>query len=106
MVNNSALLELFGPFESAEAFDPDSPQPANTSMIADAAAKEANHRQRPARIFMRIFLMAGSSFLPLPSIAPAPSYMRPTPGDRPVAPTGSCARHRDNPGDLRRRACK
>src|SRR5208337_2185398 len=106
MVKSSALSELLAPFESAEAFDPDSPQPASTSVIADAAANAASHRQLPARIFMRIFLMAGSSFLPLLSIAPAPSYKKPTPGDRPVAQTGSCARHPENPGDLRRRAYK
>src|ERR1039458_198276 len=57
MVNSSALSELLALFESAEAFDPDPPQPASTSMIADAAAGAANHRQRSARTFM-----AGSSW--------------------------------------------
>ena len=52
------------------------------------------------------FLMAGSSILPLPSIARARSYKRPTPGDRPIPQHGSCARHPENPGDWRRRACK
>src|SRR5450631_1588090 len=104
MVNSTALSELLALFESAEAFGPDPPQPALTSMIADAVANAAN--QRAARIFMRIFLMASSSFLRLPSIAPAPFYKMPRPGDRPVAPIGSSAPHPDSPADLRRRACK
>jgi hypothetical protein len=54
MVNSSALSELFALFELAAAFDPDSPQPASTSMIADTAAKAANHRQRSARKFMAV----------------------------------------------------
>jgi len=52
MVNSSALSELLVLFESAEAFDPESPQPASTSMIADAAASAAIHRQRSERTFM------------------------------------------------------
>src|ERR1700733_995341 len=45
------------------------------------------------------FLMASSSYLPLPSIAPAQSYKMPTPADRPAVPIGSCARRPDNPRD-------
>src|ERR1700720_4068177 len=54
MVNSSALSELFALFELAVAFDPESPQPANASMIADTAAKTAPHRQRSARAFMAV----------------------------------------------------
>src|ERR1035441_3588858 len=54
MVNSSALSELLARFESAGAFHPDPSQPANTSMIADAAASAANHRQRSARTFMEV----------------------------------------------------
>jgi hypothetical protein len=54
MVNSSALSELFALFELAAAFDPDSPQPASASMIADTAAKAANPRQRSARKFMAV----------------------------------------------------
>ena len=52
------------------------------------------------------FLMAGSSSPPLVSIVPARSYRKPGPGDKPVAPHGSCVRRPENPAGWPRPPCR
>src|SRR5271163_2227686 len=96
MANSSALFEFVAPFEVA-AFDPGPLQPTKTSIIAVATV----NCQRSLRMFMADF----SSPL-LPSTVPTRSYKSLMPGDRPTERTGSCALHRENPGDLRLPACK
>src|SRR5271165_2794327 len=94
MVNSSALLEFFAlAFVAVESES----QAESASRTADAAAN-AIHRSRPLHK-----LMAGSSFPRLPSVAPAPSYTKPGLDDSPTAPSGNCARHRENPAGWRRR---
>src|SRR5579864_420150 len=96
MLNSSGLFELLAPPELAAALDPGPSQEASSSMITDTAT---NPCQRPMPTFM-----AGASFLLLPSVVPTRSYKRPAPADKPIEPTGNCARRRENPASWRPRA--
>src|SRR5579864_8517420 len=101
MVNNSASSELFAPREWAAALDFDPSHEESDIIIRTMLASTAVCVFRLLTMFM-----AGSSFRPLLSAAPEHSYKRTGPGDRPVEPTGSCARHRENPTSWRRHACR
>src|SRR5208282_3934088 len=98
MVNSSGSFEFLALPELAAARDPEPWQPPSANIIADTAA----HTATLCQIWLRTF-MAGSSSLPLPSTAPARSYRRQVPGDRPTERIGSCARHRENPTGWQRR---
>src|ERR1700683_2360292 len=102
MVNNPAV-SVFGSDEENDviSFAPRSElQPA--SKIASAAAEPMH----VVRFIIRQFFMANSSLLRPREAARPPSNKRRETGDKQARWPGNCARHRDSPGGLRRRACR
>src|SRR6185437_8177276 len=91
MVNSSGSLGFFAYVTEFEL----GPSHPNKASRVSATAKHS-----------MFLIMAGSSLPPLLSTVPRPSYTKRAPGDSPFASRDNCARHQENPGGWRLRACR
>src|SRR5271156_6422156 len=101
MVNNAAVSV----FDSLEENDVISFAPRSELQPASKIASATADPMHVGRFIIRKFFMANSS-LPQPREAARPPSDKPRgTGDRQARWLDNCARHRENPADLRRLAC-